>query len=174
MISLIEESAIAFREQKRLAESAMIQITDEQLRTALDPNTNSIAVIIKHMAGNMVSRWTDFLTTDGDKPDRNRDGEFIDTFASRDEMMAVWESGWARLFSTLKTLSDGDLFKHVTIRGEPLTVAGAINRQLTHYGYHVGQIILIARVLAKDQWQVITIPRGESETYNQRVRQRKT
>jgi len=162
-----------FRKQKDMAERAMVQLPDEKLHVALDPNTNSIAVIAKHMAGNMRSRWTDFLTTDGEKPWRERDDEFVDTIASRQEMMVAWEAGWACLFGALASLSDADLEKEVPIRGEPLTVPLAILRQLDHYAYHVGQIILIARVLAKDDWQVLTIPRGQSREYNERLLQGK-
>ncbi len=166
---LIDESVATFRGQKRLAERAIVQLTDEQLRAALAPHTNSVAVMVKHMAGNMISRWTDFLTTDGEKPDRDRDGEFVDTFRSRAEITACWEAGWACLFRTLGTLTDQDLARTVTIRGEAHTVARAILRQIDHYGYHVGQIVLIARMLAKDRWQVITIPKGGSREFNERM-----
>ena len=137
--------------------------------STLDANTNSIAVIMKHVAGNLLSRWTDFLTTDGEKPSRNRDDEFIDTYTARGELLAYWESGWQRLFDSLTDLTPGDLGKNVTIRGEPHTVPLAIQRSLAHCGYHVGQIVLIARILAGDQWATITIPRGASTGFNQRV-----
>jgi uncharacterized damage-inducible protein DinB len=168
-INDILQSALAtFRSQKLLAERAIAQVGDEQLRRPLDENTNSIAVIMKHMAGNMLSRWTDFLTSDGDKPWRNRDGEFIDDFTSRADIEACWQRGWACLFAALDALSPADLSRTVTIRQEPHTVVLAIDRQLSHYGYHVGQIVLIARFLAKDNWTVLTIPRGGSEEYNRR------
>ncbi len=166
---LIEEAIATFHGQKRLAEKAIVQLTDEQLRTSLDADTNSVAVIMKHMAGNMVSRWTKFLTTDGEKPDRDRDGEFVDTFRSRSEIIACWEAGWACLFRTLGTLSDEDLARTVRIRAEQSTAAWAILRQISHYGYHVGQIVLIARVLVKDRWQVVTIPIGGSREFNERM-----
>jgi hypothetical protein len=164
-----------FRTQKKLAEKAMAQVSDANLRLALDADTNSIAVIAKHMAGNMVSRWTDFLTSDGEKPWRNRDGEFIDDFPrppntkSREEIMATWERGWKVLFDTMNSLKPEDLEKAVKIRGEAHSVMRAIVRQIDHYGYHIGQIVLIARVLAGEKWDVLSIPRGGSEEYNRRV-----
>ena len=166
---LIGEAVATFRGQKRLAEKAIAQLSDDQLRVALDPGTNSVAVIVKHMAGNMASRWTDFLTTDGEKPGRDRDGEFVDAFRSRSEITACWEAGWACLFRTLEALTDEDLARTVKIRGEAHTVARAVLRQVDHYGYHVGQIVLNARVLAKDRWEVITIARGGSREFNERM-----
>ena len=171
---LIDEAIATFRSQKRLAEQALVQLSDEQLRTPLDADTNSVAVIMKHVAGNMVSRWTDFLTTDGEKPDRDRDAEFVDAFGSRAEITACWEAGWACLFRTLGALSDDDLSRTVRIRAEAGTATWAILRQVSHYGYHVGQIVLVARLLVKDRWQVITIPRGGSTAFNERVTGRAT
>src|SRR5438046_5618786 len=156
-VSHVAEMIATFRGQKRLAERAIEQLTDDQLRIALDANTNSVAIIIKHVSGNMISRWTDLLTSDGEKPGRDRDGEFVDTFGSREEIAQCWEVGWQCLFDSLASLSDQDLMKTVAIRGEQSTVLWAILRQISHYGYHVGQIVLIARILAKDHWQVITI-----------------
>jgi hypothetical protein len=167
--ALIEGALAAFRSNKGWADRAIAQLADDKLHVALDPNTNCIAVVMKHVAGNLVSRWTDFLTTDGEKPWRNRDEEFEDTLASRDELGAYWESGWQRLFDTLESLREGDLGGTVTIRGEPHTVPLAIQRSLAHCGYHVGQIVLIARILAGDRWDTITIPRGASAVYNRRV-----
>jgi Protein of unknown function (DUF1572) len=159
-----------FRKQKQMAERAISQLNDEQLRTALDPNTNSIAVIMKHLGGNIRSRWTDFLTTDGEKPWRNRDDEFVDTFASRDEMLQTWEAGWAALFTTLESLTEADLDREVTIRGEVHSVPLAILRALDHCGYHVGQIVLTARLLVGDKpWQTLTISRGGSQQFNERM-----
>lgn len=166
---VLDEVRTTFLGQKVLAERAMVQLTDEQLHVPLDLETNSVAVIVKHMAGNMQSRWTAFLTSDGEKPERDRDGEFVDTFQSRAEVMSCWERGWACVSRALDGLTDDDLSKTVRIRGEPLTVARAILRQVDHYGYHVGQIVLISRVLVKDQWQVITIPRGGSRAFNERL-----
>ncbi|MFO1093653.1 MAG: DUF1572 family protein [Planctomycetaceae bacterium] len=158
-----------YRANKGWADKAISQVTDDNLRVALDPNTNSIAVIMKHVAGNLLSRWTDFLTTDGEKPGRNRDGEFVDTFVNRAEILTHWEAGWQCLFDSLAAATPDDLAKTVTIRGEPHSVPLAIQRSLAHTAYHVGQIILIARVLAGNQWTTITIPRGASASFNQRV-----
>jgi len=159
-----------FRSQKDLAHRAIAQVSDADLHVARDANTNSIAIIMKHMAGNMVSRWTDFLTTDGEKPDRNRDDEFVDWFASRAEIMAYWERGWTALFNTMESLTTDDLTKTITIQGEPHSVFLAIHRQLSHYGYHVGQIVQIARLHAKENWQTLTIARGQSQQFNQQMR----
>jgi hypothetical protein len=167
--AVIDGALTAFRSNKGWADKAIAQLPDDRLHHALDASTNSIAVIMKHVAGNLLSRWTDFLTTDGEKPWRNRDVEFVDTFASRDELTAYWESGWQRLFASLSELSPADLARTVTIRGEPHPVPLALQRSLAHCAYHVGQIILIARILAGDQWTTITIPRGGSAGFNQDV-----
>ena len=167
---LLLESAIStLQSQKRMAERAVAQLPDDALHKPLDENTNSVAVTIRHIAGNMRSRWTDFLTADGEKPWRGRDGEFIDDVSSREELMKAWEEGWKLCIDTVSALSEGDLGKTVYIRGEAQTAALAILRQLSHYGYHIGQIVLLARFLAKVTWQVLTIPRGQSEEYNRRV-----
>jgi Protein of unknown function (DUF1572) len=165
---MIDEFISTFRSQKALAEKAIVQLADEQFHTALNADTNSIAVIMKHMAGNMLSRWTDFLTSDGEKPQRDRDNEFVDTFTSRAQIMAFWDTGWTCLFSALASLSDDDLAKTVTTRGQPSTVTSAILRQISHYGYHIGQIVQIARILVGDRWQIITIPKGGSKEFNER------
>jgi hypothetical protein len=167
--TVIESAITAFRTQQVWADKAVAQVPDDRLRVALDPNTNSIAVVMKHVAGNLLSRWTDFLTSDGEKSWRNRDDEFIDTFGSRDEVLRFWEQGWQCLFDTLGSLTSDDLAKTVTIRGEPHSVPLAIHRSLAHTAYHVGQIMLTARILAGDHWQTITIPRGSSASYNQNV-----
>jgi hypothetical protein len=167
--AVLDATLTSFRANKGWADRAIAQLSDEKLHVALDPNTNCVAVIMKHVAGNLLSRWTDFLTSDGEKPWRNRDDEFVDTLASRDALLAYWESGWQRLFDTLAALSPDDLGETVTIRGEPHSVPTAIQRSLAHCGYHVGQIILVARILAGDQWTTITIPRGGSANFNQRV-----
>jgi hypothetical protein len=156
----------AFEANKRLADRAVEQVPDQKLHDALDANTNSIAVIMKHVAGNLMSRWTDFLTTDGEKPSRNRDGEFVDSFASRAEVLDYWERGWACLLKTLKSLGPEDLGKTVTIRGEPHSVPLALERSLGHTCYHVGQIVQVARVHAGEKWNTLTIPRGGSEQFN--------
>src|SRR5579871_12905 len=138
----------AFEANKRLADRAIEQVPDDKLHTALDANTNSLAIIMKHVAGNLVSRWTDFLTTDGEKSWRNRDDEFVDSFTTRSELIDYWNGGWDRLFETLGSLTPSDVAKTVVIRGERHSVPLAIHRSLAHCGYHVGQIILIARILA--------------------------
>jgi hypothetical protein len=156
----------AFEANKRLADRAVEQVPDQKLHVALDANTNSIAVIMKHVAGNLISRWTDFLTTDGEKPSRNRDDEFVDSFASRAEVLEFWERGWACLLSALKSLGPDDLGKTVTIRGEPHSVPLALERSLGHTCYHIGQIVQVARVHAGEKWNTLTIPRGGSEKFN--------
>ncbi len=165
----LEAALTALRSNKGYADKAVAQLPDDKLHVALDANTNSIAVIMKHVAGNLLSRWTDFLTTDGEKPWRNRDDEFVDTFTDRAELLAYWESGWQRFFETLESLTPDDLLRTVVVRGEPHSVPLAIERSLAHCGYHVGQIMLIARVLAGDQWTVLTIPRGQSAQFNERT-----
>ena len=157
----------AFEANKRLADRAIEQLPDDKLRVALDRETNSIAVIMKHIAGNLTSRWTDFLTTDGEKPNRNRDDEFVDSFGNRVELLDYWERGWGCLFSALKALTPEDCRKTVLIRGEPHTVPLALERSLGHTCYHIGQIIQVARIHAGQQWNVLTIPRGGSEQFNQ-------
>ncbi len=167
--SYLEDSLAVFRQYKKHAEAGMAQLTDEQLFAAIDPESNSIAIIVKHMAGNMRSRWTDFLTTDGEKPDRNRDTEFEAPAATREELMKQWEMGWACLFSALEPLTDADLSRKVTIRGEAHSVMQAINRQMGHYAMHIGQIVFLAKHLAHDKWKALTIPRNRSTDYNRRV-----
>lgn len=167
--SVIDAAIASFRANKGWADKAIAQLPDNKLHIALDANTNCIAVIMKHVAGNLLSRWTDFLTTDGEKPWRNRDDEFVDTFPSRAQLIEFWNSGWQRLDESLSALSPADLCKSITIRGEPHSVPLAIDRSLAHSCYHVGQIILIARILAGDDWTTITIPRGASASFNQRV-----
>ena len=167
--SYIADSLAVFRQYKRLAERAMEQITDEQLFAVLDPEANSIAIIVKHMAGNMRSRWTDFLTTDGEKPNRNRDSEFIDPPATRAALLAEWEDGWNRVFTAIEPLTDADLSRTVTIRGEAHSVMQAINRQLAHYPHHVGQIVLLAKHFACEHWQSLSVPRNKSAEFNRKV-----
>jgi len=159
----------AFHAQKSLADKAIAQVPDADLRRPLDANTNSIAVIMKHVAGNLASRFTDFLVADGEKPWRNRDAEFIDSFRDRSDILAAWEGGWKVLFDTLESLRPEHLEWQVFIRGEPFTVPAALARSLAHTSYHVGQIVLTSRLMAKDHWQTITIPRGGSQQFNQQV-----
>jgi Protein of unknown function (DUF1572) len=167
--SYLEDALAVFGYYKTLAERAMAQVTDEQLFTVLDAEANSIAIIVKHMTGNMRSRWTDFLTTDGEKPDRNRDGEFVDPPATRAALMAEWEDGWARVFAALEPLTEADLARTVTIRGEAHSVMQAVNRQLAHYPHHVGQIVLLAKHFGSDHWQSLSVPRNRSAEFNRKV-----
>lgn len=169
--SYLEDALILFRTYKTMAERAMAQVSDEQLTLAFDGEMNSIAVLVKHMAGNMRSRWTDFLTTDGEKPDRQRDGEFEAPPSTRAELMAMWEEGWSHVFSALEPLSDEDLTRRVIIRGEAHSVMQAINRQVAHYACHIGQIMMLAKHFCGPAWQSLSIPRGMSEEFNRRLRE---
>jgi hypothetical protein len=156
----LEDVGVQFRKMKKLAEDALAQVSDDELLVTLDPESNSLAVIVRHMAGNLRSRFTDFLTSDGEKPDRNRDGEFeIPGRPSREAVMADWESGWKVLFETLDTLGEDDVLLEVTIRGEAHTVIQALNRQMTHHSYHVGQIVFLAKHLRSASWRNLSMPR---------------
>jgi hypothetical protein len=163
----IRDIIFSFRKQKDQAEQAFRQVvSDQDFFKKPAEHSNSIAIIIKHIAGNLASRWTEFLTTDGDKPWRDRDGEFeIGPQDTRPHLVAAWEAGWATLFQTLDGLTIDDLTKTVTIRGEPHMVLQAIHRSLTHTAYHTGQIIYLSRMLTKDGWNWITIPPGESARF---------
>jgi hypothetical protein len=167
--SYLEDSLEIFRYYKKLAERAMAEVADEQLFATIDEESNSIAIVVKHMAGNMRSRWADFLTSDGEKPDRNRDSEFVEPPATREALLQLWEEGWSYLFGALEPLADADLARTVTIRGEPHSVMQAINRQVAHYAHHVGQIVLLAKHLASERWQSLSIPKNRSTDFNQRV-----
>lgn len=167
--SYVEDSLDLLRYYKKLAERAMEQVSDEQLSALIDNEANSIALVVKHMAGNMRSRWTDFLTSDGEKPDRNRDSEFVEPPASRAALMQIWEDGWNYVFSALEPLTDADLTRTVTIRGEKHSVMQAINRQLAHYPHHIGQIVLLAKHFAGDRWQTLSVPKNKSAEFHQRV-----
>lgn len=162
----LDEIRRQMRGTKHGAEGAINQLEDEELFTTLDPEANSIAMLIKHMAGNMRSRFTDFLTTDGEKPDRFRDREFqIHAGTTRAEVMRWWEEGWTQVFSALDSLKPEDVMKTVTIRDEPHTVMQALNRQSAHYALHTGQIILLAKHLRSGEWKTLSIPRGKSEEF---------
>lgn len=155
---------------KRLADRAIAQVEDEDLFVAPGPEANSIAITMKHMAGNMRSRWTDFLTTDGEKPDRHRDTEFeIDEADTKESLMARWEAGWELVFEAIEPLADEDLVRVVHIRGEGQSVFAAIQRQLMHYAYHVGQIVQCAKELVGERWKTLSIPRGESEAFRREM-----
>ena len=170
----LDEVRRQFRGYKRLGEGAITQLKDEELFITLDPESNSVAILIKHLAGNMHSRFTDFLTTDGEKPDRHRDQEFEMSSASRADVMRWWEDGWARVFSATEALKPEDLLYTVTIRREPHTVVQAINRQLAHYAMHVGQIVFLAKHLRSQEWKSLSIPRGKSEEVNRKLMEGKT
>jgi hypothetical protein len=167
--SYVEDALAMFRQYKTLAERAMEQVEDEQLFASIDSENNSIAIIVKHMAGNMRSRWTDFLTTDGEKPDRQRDSEFVAPPETREAVMAMWEQGWRHVFDAVEPLTDADMGRTVTIRGEAHSVMQAIHRQVAHYANHVGQIVLLAKHYAGDDWQALTIPRNRSAEFNSRM-----
>ncbi|HEY3703967.1 MAG TPA: DinB family protein [Terracidiphilus sp.] len=167
--SYLEDSLELFRHYKRLADRAMAQVADEKLFASLGEESNSIAIIVKHMAGNMRSRWTDFLSSDGEKPTRDRDSEFEDPAATREALMRDWESGWAAVLGALEPLTDDDLERTVTIRGEAHSVMQAINRQVAHYAHHIGQIVLLAKHFAAEEWESLTIPRRQSAEFNRRV-----
>jgi hypothetical protein len=161
--SYIEEARRSFREYKRLAEGAFAQLRPEDWLRLIDPEANSIATIVKHMAGNMRSRWTNFLSSDGEKPDRNRDQEFVlDASTTSPEIMKWWEEGWQCVFQALDPLRDEDLARTVHIRGQEHTVLQAINRQVTHYAQHIGQIVLLAKHFRGPEWKSLSIPKGQS------------
>jgi len=151
---------------KTIAEKAIDQLEDSQLFISVNDDTNSIAVIIKHMAGNMLSRWTDFLTTDGEKEWRNRDGEFENEFTTKQELLTFWNKGWDCFFTTINSLQPEDLSKIIYIRNQGQTVVDAINRQLCHYPYHIGQIVFYAKMLKKSSWESLSIPKNKSNDYN--------
>ncbi|MCZ6571816.1 MAG: DUF1572 family protein [Planctomycetota bacterium] len=169
---LLDAVEAEFRYYKKIAEDAIGQISWQHMQEAPAGGLNSIAVIMKHMAGNLRSRWTDFLTSDGEKPWRNREQEFINDLAGRDELMGRWEEAWETLFETLRGLREADLEATVTIRTQPVTVSRALVRQVGHYGYHTGQILLIARTFAGPAWRFLSIPPGGSKAFNASMRAR--
>jgi hypothetical protein len=165
----LDEVRRQFRGHKRMGEAAIAQLQDNELFIALDPESNSIAALVKHIAGNARSRFTDFLTTDGEKPDRFRDQEFeVSANTTREEVLCWWEQGWSHVFSTLDSLRPEDVQRTVTIRQEPHTVMQALNRALAHYAQHIGQIVFLAKHLRSEQWQTLSIPRGQSEDFKAR------
>src|SRR6266496_4788556 len=162
----LEEARRQMRGQKRMGEGAMAQLRDEEFFVTLDPEANSIAILVKHLAGNMRSRFTDFLTTDGEKPDRFRDREFeVIGATTRSDVMRWWEEGWTIVLGAIEALKPDDVIRTVTIRDEPHTVLQAINRQIAHYAAHVGQIVFLAKHLRSSEWKTLTIPRGKSEEF---------
>lgn len=167
----VQDIRIQARKLKELADKAISQIRDEDLTVVLDPESNSIAMIVQHLAGNLRSRWTDFLTSDGEKPNRDRDAEFeAHDGATRAGLLAAWDEGWGCLFSTLDNLTAEDLGRTVTIRSEPHSVVQAVNRGLTHAAYHVGQIVLLAKHFASADWKTLSIPRKQSRQFTEAMR----
>jgi hypothetical protein len=162
----LEEARRQFRGHKRMGERAMEQLRDEDFFITLDPESNSVAILVKHLAGNMRSRFTDFLTTDGEKPDRFRDKEFeLNAATTRADVMRCWEEGWSCVFASIDALKPEDITRTVTIRGESHTVLQAINRQIAHYAQHTGQIVFLAKHLRSSEWKTLSIPRGKSEDF---------
>ena len=162
-----EDAVKALRAYKKLTEKAIAQLKDEEFFVTLDEEGNSVAVVMKHMAGNMISRWTDFLTSDGEKPDRNRDMEFvIDAQTAKDDVIAYWERGWQCVLNAIEPLTVDDFEKTVLIRGEKHTIVQAINRQLMHYAYHIGQIVFLAKHFRSAEWKSLSIPRNRSADFN--------
>ena len=160
------------RTDQQMAERAIAQLSDDELHRRPAPSFNSVAVIVRHVTGNLKSRWTDFLTSDGDKPDRNREGEFADWTGPRDALMREWAAGFAAFAGALESLAPGDLAKTVRIRGEPHTVPQAIVRSIDHTAYHVGQILFVARLVHSGEWTYITIAPGKSDAYNRALQER--
>jgi len=167
--SYLEDALSVFRYYKQLADGAIAQVSDDQLFAVIDSEANSIAIVAKHMAGNMRSRWTDFLSSDGEKPDRNRDSEFVDPPATRSDLSAMWEQGWDLVFSALEPLTEADMTRTVTIRGEAHSVMQAIHRQIAHYAYHVGQIVLLAKHFQGENWKSLSVPRNQSAGFTRSV-----
>jgi len=162
-----DDAIAALKAYKKLAEKAIAQMKDNELFVMLDEESNSVAVIMKHMAGNMFSRWTDFLTSDGEKPDRNRDMEFvIESNTTKADVLDYWERGWACVFAALEPLTLDDFEKTVLIRGEKHTIVQAINRQLMHYSYHIGQIVYLAKHFRSTEWSSLSVPRNKSAEFN--------
>ncbi|UJF36135.1 DUF1572 family protein [Paenibacillus hexagrammi] len=161
----LQESIQAFESMKKLADKTMAQLEDGHFQYQLDAESNSLETMITHMHGNMLSRWTDFLTTDGEKESRDRDGEFEPKGLSRAELLELWEAGWGVLFTTLRSLQPDDVLKTVHIRQQPHTVIQAIQRQVSHYGYHVGQIVFLGKHLAGNHWNTLSIARGQSKSF---------
>jgi hypothetical protein len=165
----LDDAIRQFHGQKKLVERAISQVPDDALFRRIDPESNSIAIVMKHIAGNQRSRWTDFLTSDGEKPDRHRDSEFeVEGAVPREKLLETWEDGWRRVFAAVEALTLEDLDRTVTIRGERHSVVRAINRQLTHYAYHAGQIVFLAKHFAGPAWKSLSIPKGESESFRKR------
>ena len=167
------DACTSFRNYKKLAERAIEQVSDEEFFATIDEEANSIALIVKHIAGNLRSRWTDFLTSDGEKPERDRDTEFELIDDTRESLMKFWEDGWATLFDALGPLTPDDFSRTITIRGQEHTIVEAINRQLTHYSYHIGQIVLLAKHFRSTEWKSLSVPKNRSAEFNQYLAEKK-
>lgn len=163
----LKETIETFKSYKKLAEKSFVQTSDEEFFRTIDEEANSIAAVAKHVGGNLRSRWTQFLTTDGEKPDRNRDSEFIAENDTRESIMSIWETGWQSVSDSLESLAPEDLNKTVTIRTEEFTVTRAISRSMAHTAYHVGQIVLLAKHFRSSEWQTLSVPRNKSNEFNQ-------
>lgn len=171
--AFLESAVKRFGEYKALGDKTFAQLSDEQFHFQPNPESNSIAIIIQHMHGNMLSRWTAFLTEDGEKGWRNRDAEFEVQPFSKEQLVQLWNEGWSVLFNTLASLNEHDLLKKITIRKQPLLVIDAINRQLAHYSYHVGQIVFLGKMVQGEHWQTLSIPRGASQQFNKSLENNK-
>jgi hypothetical protein len=163
---VLDDTLLTFRRQKVLAEGALAQIEDGHFFQTIDAESNSIAIIVQHVGGNLRSRWTDFLTADGEKPNRDRDGEFVIADASRDAIMATWDTGWAALFDAFSSLQPSELTAVVVVRGEAMTAVAAMHRSLAHIAQHVGQIVLLAKHFRSADWKTLSIPRGQSRNWH--------
>lgn len=170
----LSDAIASFRNYKKLAEKAMEQVSDEEFFRLIDAESNSIAIVAKHIAGNLKSRWTDFLTSDGEKDFRNRDSEFVTENDTRESLMEFWEEGWQTIFDALEPLTAKDFEKTITIRNQPHTICEAINRQLTHYAYHVGQITFLAKHFRSTEWQTLSVPKNKSLEFNTFMEENKT
>lgn len=163
----LSDAISSFHSYKKLADNAIAQVKDDELFVTIDDEANSIAIVMKHMAGNMFSRWTDFLTSDGEKPNRNRDLEFVIESKNREELLAYWEGGWQCLFGAVEPLQLEDFEKVITIRGQKHSIVQALNRQLAHYAYHIGQIVFLAKHFRSSEWKSLSIPKNKSAAFNQ-------
>ncbi|MBE9490164.1 MAG: DUF1572 family protein [Bacteroidetes bacterium] len=166
MSSYLDSITKQFEYYKMLGDKTFGQLNNTQILWQFNDESNSIAIIVKHIVGNMLSRWTNFLTEDGEKKWRYRDTEFEDAYTTKEDMLAAWEKGWQCLFNTIKPLTENDLKRIIYIRNQGHTVTEAINRQLSHYSYHIGQLIFVAKMIKGKEWQSLSIPKGKSKTYN--------
>ncbi|TCP29920.1 uncharacterized protein DUF1572 [Scopulibacillus darangshiensis] len=168
----LENVHASFTSMKKLAEGAIDQLSFEELHYAPNSESNSIALLVKHMSGNMKSRFTSFLTTDGEKPDRDRDAEFEGGYESKDQLLDVWHEGWETVFQALSELKEGDLLRTVTIRSEPHTVLDALQRQIAHYSNHIGQIVYTGKAIKDGEWQCLSVPRGSSQEFTKKTKEK--